>query len=64
MEIAAKADPRVVYPSNCVCTKAQTCSNGDVEIVANMLGGGQNVLALIPKEKRAELADFLVHAQD
>lgn len=45
-----------------VALRIQTRANGDVEIVDNDRNGDK-LLGVIPKSKRAELAQFLVEAE-
>lgn len=63
LEIVPKSDPGTVYVSSSIYTAAQTRANGDVEIVANLLRGEQSLLLVIPKSKRAALAQFLIDAK-
>lgn len=45
-----------------VTTRFQTRANGDVEVVHSNRNGDR-LLTVIPKSKRAELAQFLVDAE-
>jgi hypothetical protein len=48
--------------SNSAIVRASTTARGDVEIARDN-GDSHRVLTVIPKDKRAALADFLIHAQ-
>lgn len=63
IEISPEEYPGSVATRANSCTvRGQTRANGDVEIVRS-IKGEDNLLTVIPKEKRAELAKFLLEAE-
>jgi hypothetical protein len=63
IEISAEQYPGSIAQRSVPCTvRGQTRANGDVEIVRTA-SDTDTLLTVIPKEKRAELAEFLAHAQ-